>query len=33
MGAESVAQALQLAIGMDIQENAMVGNRVSIRGM
>lgn len=33
MGAESVAQALQLALGIDTQENAMVGNRSSIRGM
>ncbi|WP_294176457.1 TonB-dependent receptor [uncultured Selenomonas sp.] len=33
MGAESVAQALQLALGIDTQENAMVGNKVSIRGM
>jgi len=33
MGAESVAQALQLAIGIDTQENVMVGNRSSLRGM
>ena len=33
MGAESVAQALQLAIGIDTQENTMVGNRSSLRGM
>ncbi len=33
MGAESVRQALQLAIGLDTLENRMVGNRVSIRGM
>jgi len=33
MGAESVRQALQLAIGLDTLENGMVGNQVSIRGM
>ncbi|WP_281539539.1 TonB-dependent receptor plug domain-containing protein [Selenomonas noxia] len=33
MGAETLAQALKLAIGIDIQENAMVGNRSAIRGM
>ena len=33
MGAETLAQALQLALGIDTQENAMVGNRSSIRGM
>ena len=33
MGAESVAQALQLALGLDTMENGMVGNKVSIRGM
>lgn len=33
MGAESVRQALQLAIGLDLMENGMVGNQVSIRGM
>ena len=33
MGAESVAQALQLALGIDTQENVMVGNRSSLRGM
>jgi len=33
MGAESLAQALKLAIGIDIQENAMVGNHSAIRGM
>ena len=33
MGAESLAQALKLAIGIDIQENAMVGNRSALRGM
>ena len=33
MGAESVRQALQLAIGLDLMENGMVGNKVSIRGM
>ncbi len=33
MGAENLAQALQLALGIDTQENAMVGNRSSIRGM
>ena len=33
MGAESLAQALKLALGIDIQENAMVGNRSALRGM
>ena len=33
MGAETLAQALKLAIGIDIQENAIVGNRSAIRGM
>lgn len=33
MGAESVRQALQLAVGLDTLENGMVGNQVSIRGM
>jgi len=33
MGAESVRQALQLALGLDTMENGMVGNQVSIRGM
>ena len=33
MGAENLAQALQLALGIDTQENAMVGNRSSLRGM
>ena len=33
MGAESVRQALQLALGINTQENVMVGNKVSIRGM
>ena len=33
MGAESVRQALQLALGLDTLENGMVGNQVSIRGM
>lgn len=33
MGAETLAQALQLALGIDTQENAMVGNRSSLRGM
>ena len=33
MGAESVRQALQLAIGLDTMKNGMVGNQVSIRGM
>ena len=33
MGAESVLQALQLALGLDLMENGMVGNQVSIRGM
>jgi len=33
MGAETLAQALKLAIGIDIQENAMVGNRSGLRGM
>ena len=32
MGAESVRQALQLAIGLDTTETGMVGNQVSIRG-
>ena len=32
MGAESVRQALQLAIGLDLKENTMVGSSVSIRG-
>lgn len=32
MGAEILAQALQLAIGIDVSENGMVGNSVSIRG-
>lgn len=32
MGAENLAQALQLAIGIDVSENGMVGNSVSIRG-
>ena len=33
MGAENLAQALKLALGIDIQENAMVGNRSALRGM
>ena len=33
MGAESVLQALQLAVGLDTLKNGMVGNHVSIRGM
>lgn len=33
MGAENLAQALQLAIGINILENGMVGNQISIRGM
>ena len=33
MGAESVLQALQLAMGLDTLKNGMVGNHVSIRGM
>ena len=33
MGAESVAQALQKAAGIDILANGMVGNKTSIRGM
>ena len=33
MGAETLAQALKLALGIDIQENAMVGNRSAMRGM
>lgn len=32
MGAENLAQALQLAIGIDVSENGMVGNSVAIRG-
>lgn len=32
MGAENLVQALQLAIGIDVSENGMVGNSVSIRG-
>lgn len=32
MGAETLAQALQLAVGIDVSENGMVGNSVSIRG-
>lgn len=32
MGAESLAQALQQAIGIDVSENGMVGNSVAIRG-
>lgn len=32
MGAENLAQALQLAIGIDVSENGMVGNSVVIRG-
>lgn len=32
MGAENLAQALQLAIGIDASENGMVGNSVAIRG-
>ncbi len=32
MGAESLRQALQLAFGLDMLENSMVGNNVSIRG-
>ena len=32
MGAETLAQALQLAVGIDVSENGMVGNTVSIRG-
>ena len=33
MGAENLAQALKLALGIDLQENTMVGNRSAIRGM
>ncbi|MGP1408536.1 TonB-dependent receptor plug domain-containing protein, partial [Selenomonas sp.] len=33
MGAESVLQALQLAMGLDTMKNGMTGNHVSIRGM
>ncbi|MBE6098513.1 MAG: TonB-dependent receptor [Anaerovibrio sp.] len=33
MGAESLAQALQLATGINVLENGMVGNSFSIRGM
>lgn len=33
MGAETLAQALKLAVGIDVLENGMVGNTVSIRGM
>ncbi len=32
LGAESVLQALQLALGLDLTETGMVGNQVSIRG-
>ena len=32
MGAENLAQAFQLAIGIDVSENGMVGNSVAIRG-
>lgn len=32
MGAENLVQALQLAIGIDVSENGMVGNSVAIRG-
>lgn len=32
MGAENLAQALQMAIGIDVSENGMVGNSVAIRG-
>ena len=33
MGAETLAQALKLAIGIDIRANGMVGNQSAIRGM
>lgn len=33
MGAENLAQALQLAAGINVLENGMVGNQSSIRGM
>jgi outer membrane receptor for ferrienterochelin and colicins len=33
MGAESLEQALKLAMGIDVLPNGMVGNTVSIRGM
>ena len=33
MGAENLLQALKLAAGIDMQENAMVGNQVGLRGM
>ena len=33
MGAENLVQALKLALGIDLQENTMVGNRSAIRGM
>lgn len=33
MGAETLAQALKLAVGIDVMENGMVGNTVSVRGM
>ncbi|MCR5175672.1 MAG: TonB-dependent receptor [Anaerovibrio sp.] len=33
MGADSLAQALQLATGINVLENGMVGNSFSIRGM
>jgi len=33
MGAENLAQALKLAAGINIMENGMVGQQVSLRGM
>lgn len=33
MGAENLAQALQLATGINVLENGMVGNQSSLRGM
>ena len=33
MGAENLAQALRLAVGIDIRENGMVGNQSAIRGL
>ncbi len=33
MGAETLAQALQLATGINVLENGMVGNQSSLRGM
>ena len=33
LGAETLAQALALTVGLDVTENGMVGNQAALRGM